>query len=108
MWWTRHSWGWYPAQALARGPAHQRNEPHLLGGIIAEQAGELARHRLGTRLFDAPQRHAGVLGLEHDRDAARLEHLVDRGDDLRVEMLLGLHATRIDADEAGVVREGKH
>src|SRR6202043_362662 len=62
--------------AGALAPAHQCDEPHLLAGIVAEQAGELARHRLGTRLFDAAQRHAGVLGLEHDRDSARLEHLV--------------------------------
>src|SRR3977135_2167601 len=42
------------AQALARGPAHQRDEPHLLGGIIAEQAGELARSPLCSRLLLRP------------------------------------------------------
>src|SRR6202140_1114240 len=50
--------------------AHQRDEPHLLGRIVAEQAGELAGDRLGAGLLDAAQRHAGVLGLQHDGDPA--------------------------------------
>lgn len=39
-------------------------------------------------LGNATHRYAGVLGLDHDGDAARLQHLIDGRRDLRREMLL--------------------
>src|SRR6266545_2317811 len=90
-----------PARASSAGgtAAHQRDEPDLLAGIVAEQPGELGRDGLRARLLDAAQGHAGVLGLEHHRDAARFQHLVDRRDHLRIEMLLRLQTPGINVDQ---------
>ena len=59
-------------------------------------------------LLDAAQRHAGVLGLDHHGDAARLQDLVDRGRDLRGQVLLRLQAPRIDVDQARELRQADH
>ena len=48
-------------------------------------------------LGDAAHRHAGMLRLDHHRNAAGLEDLVDRGGDLGGEMLLGLQAAGEDS-----------
>ena len=45
-------------------------------------------------LGDAPHRHAGMLGLDQDGNAAGFQDLVDRGRDLRGEMFLGLGGAR--------------
>src|SRR5438874_779940 len=42
-----------------------------------------------------------MLGLDHDRNAARLEDLLDRGRNLRGHVLLRLQPTRIDVHQAG-------
>src|SRR5262249_35395109 len=84
---------------LASLTAHQRDEPDLLAGIVAEQTGELGRDGLRPWFLHTAQRHARVLGLEHHRHPARLQNLVDRGDDLRIEMLLRLQAAGIDVDQ---------
>ena len=65
----------------------------------------MRRHRRRTGLVDAADRHAHVLGLDHHRDAARLEDLFDRGGDLRGEMLLRLQAVRIDIDQPRQLRQ---
>src|ERR1043166_2087699 len=70
------------ASNLASLPAHQREEAHLLVCVVAEQAGELGRHRGDPRLLHAAHRHAHGLGFQHDGDAAGFENLVDGGADL--------------------------
>src|SRR5438046_6303106 len=85
------------AQALSR--AHHGDEADLLVRIVAEAAGELRGDRRRTRLFHAAQRHAHVLGFEHHGDAVGLEDLIDRGGNLRSEVLLRLQPPRIDIDQ---------
>jgi hypothetical protein len=49
-----------------------------------------------------------VLRLEHHGDAARLENLLDRGRDLRGQVLLGLQPPRIDVDQPRDLGEPDH
>src|SRR5215813_3101164 len=56
---------------------HQGHESNLLGRIVAERADELGRDRRGAELLHTAQRHAHMLGLDQDGDAARIEDLVD-------------------------------
>ncbi len=74
----------------------------------SEQAGELGREVDRAGLGDAAHRHAGVLGLEHHGDAARLEDLLDRGRDLRGQVLLRLQAPRIDVDQPRDLGQAHH
>ena len=46
----------------------------------------------------APGRHAHVLRFDHHCDATGLENFVDRGRNLRCQMLLCLQSARIDVD----------
>jgi hypothetical protein len=71
----------------------------LLRRIVAEHAGELGGHGRGAMLMHAAQCHALMLGLDHDGDAARLQDLVDRRDDIAGEPLLRLQAPRIDVED---------
>src|SRR5207344_802092 len=79
--------------------AHQIHEARLDLRIIAENSEKLRRHRLRTDLGNTAPGHAGMLGPQHHCDAPRLEHLLDRGGNLRVEMLLGLQPQRKDVDQ---------
>src|SRR5471032_1773062 len=92
------------AGRLTLRPTQHGHETNLLVGILAERAGEMRgnRHRAGFR--HPAQRHAHMLGLDHHRDAARLEDLVNRGRDLRVEMFLRLQAPRIDIEQTRQLR----
>ena len=53
----------------------------------------------------AAQRHALMLGLDHHGDAARLQRLVDCGDDVAGQPLLRLQAAGEDLDDAGELRQ---
>src|SRR6202051_4935781 len=66
-----------PASARCRGAAHQRDEPHLVFGAVAERAEKARGHGRDARLADAANRHAGVLGLDQHSDTMRLEHALD-------------------------------
>src|SRR6478752_7192976 len=79
--------------------AHQGHETGLFGGIVPEQAGEAAGDGLRAGLADAANRHAGMLGFDHHRDAARLEDVLDGRSDLGGEMLLRLQAPCENIDE---------
>ena len=68
-------------------------EPDLFGRIIAEHAGKLTGRGRGTLLLDAAHRHAEVLALDHDDDAARLEDAHERVGHLGGEPLLSLAPT---------------
>ncbi len=93
--------------AAGRG-AHQRDEPHLLARIVAERAGELRRDRRRAGLLHAAHRHAGMLGLHHHGDAARPQDLVDRGRDLRRQVLLRLQPACIDVDQPRDLGQADH
>src|SRR5262249_40627475 len=88
--------------------AHQLEEAHLLVGIVAEDAAKLRRYRRDALLLHAPHGHAHMLRLDHDRDAARLQVLVDRRQDLRGQMLLRLQTARIHVDDARDLREAHY
>src|SRR5882757_9143128 len=89
-------------------PSHHGQETRLLRRVVAEHAGEAAGEGRRTVLGNAAYRHAGMLGLDHDRNATRLEDLVDRGRDLRGQMLLGLQAAGKDVGEACQLGEPDH
>ena len=76
--------------------------------IVAEQAGEPGRQRGRAFLADAPHRHACMLRLDHHRNAARLQGLLDRVDDLRGQMLLGLQPAGEHIDQPRQLREPDH
>src|SRR5580704_2676503 len=97
-----------PASARGRGAAHQRHEPHLVFGTVAERAEETRGHGRDPRLADAANRHAGVLGLDQHGDAVGLEHVLYCRCHLRGELLLGLQPARIDVDQAGEFRQADH
>src|SRR4051812_39335339 len=52
-------------------PSHHGQETRLLRRIVAEHAGEAAGEGHRAMLGDAAHRHAGMLRLEHHRNAAR-------------------------------------
>src|SRR5688572_17546016 len=74
---TPGAWRKYSAE-----PAHHAEEAGLLGRVVAEDARKLRRDRAGALLLDAAHGHAHVLGFDDDRDAARLQHIIDGADDL--------------------------
>ena len=49
-----------------------------------------------------------MLGLDHHRDAARLQDLLDRGRDLRSHVLLRLQPPRIDIDQPRQLGKADH
>ena len=88
-----------------RAPRRRVEEARLLVRIVAEDAAELGRHGGRALLAHAAHRHAGVLGLEHHRDSARLERLLDRFDDLGRQRLLRLQAAGEGVDDPRELRQ---
>src|SRR5689334_9454473 len=80
--WTRKlNWTRLPRIFNARSPlrcSHHGQETGLLRWIVAEHASVAAGEGRRAVLGDAPHRHAGMLGLDQDGNAARFEDLVDR------------------------------
>src|SRR5215475_7794111 len=89
-------------------PSHHGQETRLLRRIVAEHAGETAGERRCTMLGDATHRHAGMLGLDHNRNAAGFQDLIDRGRDLCGQMLLGLQPPREDVGQPRELRQAHH
>ena len=97
-----------PAGNPALNPARTRcslaaaqhcQEPDLLGGIVAKDAGELRRDGFRAVFANAAHGHAQMLSFEHDGAAARAQMPVDRADDLGGQSLLRLQASGVDIDE---------
>jgi len=65
------------------GCEHKGEETNLLIGILAEDSGKLRRHGRDAVFLHAAHRHAHMLGLQHNGDAARMQGRIDRMDDLR-------------------------
>src|SRR3954452_2094616 len=114
---SSRSWEWADvdtgslANSRARLPvwsSHHRQETRLFRRIVAEHAGKAAGEGHRTMLGDAAHRHAGMLRLDHDRNAAGFQHLVDRGCDLRGQMLLGLQAACENVGEPRQLRQSHH
>jgi hypothetical protein len=89
----------------ANGRADESEEADLLGGIFREDAREAGGQGPGAFLADPAHGHAHVLGVGVHRDAARLQHLVDRLGDLHRHRLLGLQAAREHVHDAGELRQ---
>src|SRR6185312_1921677 len=86
------------------GGASNSDELQELGAgarVAAKYADHAARDHRHTALVHATGRHALVRGIDHDSDAARLQHLIDAARDLRGELLLDLEAARIALDDPG-------
>src|SRR3712207_1256069 len=77
-------------KVLRSDPASSSQRKKLLAGalVLAQVPMERRRDRARTGLLHAAQRHAHVLGLEHDADAARRQMLVEPAGDLRGHALL--------------------
>src|SRR5690606_26921694 len=71
---------------------------------MMELAEPAFRHQRNAMLVDAAARHAAVARLDHDRDALRLEHLVERLRDLAGQPLLKLQPPRESVNEARELR----
>src|SRR4029078_4554301 len=73
--------------------------------IVAHHAVQRRRDGPSARFLHPAERHAEVLGLAHDADAARLERVADPARDLRREALLHLEATGVEVDDAAELRQ---
>src|SRR6478735_11051145 len=73
--------------------------------IVAHYAVQRRRDGPSAGLLHSAERHAEVLGLDHDADAARLERFADPPRDLRREALLDLQAARVQVDDAAELRQ---
>src|SRR6185437_2821329 len=100
------------ARAVA---ADHRQHLASRAGVVAEGAEHPAGYHGHARLVDAARCHALVRRLDHHRDAARLQHVLNGVGDLRRQLLLDLQALGIgvhhpgelaDADDAGARKVG--
>ena len=78
----------------------EAQELRARAGVGAECAEHFAGDHGHAALVHAARRHALMNGVDDHADAARLEHLVDAGCDLRGELFLHLEAARIAVDHA--------
>jgi thymidine kinase len=83
----------------------QRQELLARPLIGPEQAPHRARDRLRVLLLDAAHHHAEMIRLDHDADAHRSKHLVERARNLLGEPLLHLQPTREDFDDSRQLAE---
>ena len=63
--------------------------------VVAKRAAKRARDRPRILLLDAAHHHAQMLGLDHDTNARRLQHVVDGLSNLLGQSLLHLQASRV-------------
>ena len=92
---------------LSRMSMNVRNSERVRASL-AERAEHLAGDHRHAALVDAARGHALVHRLDHDADAARLQHVVDAAGDLGRHLLLDLEATREDVDDARELRDADH
>ena len=71
------------------------------GGVLAELAEQPRGDRVRPLGAGAADAHAGVLGLDHDADAERVELALQVVGDLAGQPLLGLHPAGVEVDGAG-------
>src|ERR1700678_4555564 len=90
---------------LALRRSYQGHETCLFRRIVAEHAGVAAGEGHRAMFGDAADRHAGMLGLDQDGDAAGFKNLVDGGGNLRRQMFLGLQAAGKDIGEPRELRQ---
>src|SRR4051794_8162337 len=86
------------------GPSRECQELLTCTWIVAHETMQSRGDRASARLRGAAQRHAGVLGLEHDADALRRELALEPVGHLRREALLDLEVAREVVDHAGELR----
>src|SRR3954453_3173904 len=73
--------------------------------VVTDAAVQRRRDCHRAALLDAAQRHAHVLGLDHDADALRRELLVEPAGDLRRQALLDLKPAGEVIDDARELRQ---
>src|SRR4051812_15868387 len=74
-------------------------------GIVADEPVQRRGDRAGAGLLHPAQRHAEVLGLEHDADALRLELIAQPSGDLCRQSLLHLQVAREQLDDPRKLRQ---
>ena len=96
----------------SRTSGHSSDPPiarcqELLAGtwILAHEAVQRRRDRPRAGLLDTAQRHAEVLRLEHDADAARRQMRLQPVGDLLRQALLHLQVAREQVDDPGQLRK---
>src|SRR5689334_12421141 len=72
------------------GATRQREELLAGAGVVADEAAQRRGDGPGAALLDAAQRHARMLGLEDDPDAAGRELVLEPAGDLHRHPLLDL------------------
>ncbi len=72
---------------------------HLLGGIVAKDAGKLRGDGFGAGFADTAHGHAQMLRFQHHGTAARAQMAIDRLNNLGGQRLLCLQPLRKDIDE---------
>src|SRR5690606_4653789 len=93
--------GGWKTGAIVSAIVHEAEEASLLSGIVPELACKGCRERCRTRLLYTTHGHAHMFGLDHDRDPARLQCLIDGGCDLGCQVFLCLQAAPEDLDNPG-------
>src|SRR3546814_19579081 len=88
--------------------ADEAEEAGLVARIRLEVAGKGRGERGRPLLLDAAHGHAHVFGLDHHRDAARLQRFISRGGNLRPPVLLRLAAAAAYIAHAGDLRPYEH
>ena len=86
---------------LISGPGSGSSASARVRGSALNDAAHGRGHRPGAGLADPAHRHAQVLGLDDDDDAARLEPAHQRVGDLAGQPLLHLRAAGVEVDDAG-------
>ena len=86
-------------------PSYEREELLARARVVAHESVQRGGDRLRARLLHSAQRHAHVLGLDHDADALRLELTLEPVGDLGREPLLDLQRARVVLDDARELRQ---
>src|SRR5918999_2288370 len=74
-------------------------------GVVADQAAQRRGNGLGAELLNTAQRHAQVLGLQHDPDALGLKFALKPAGDLRGQPFLDLQVAAEELDDAAELAE---
>ena len=90
---------------LRHGSLRQRQELAARARVVAHEPAQRRGDRRRARLLHAAERHAHVLGLEHDADALGRELALQPVGDLRRQPLLDLQRAGEVVDDAGELRQ---
>ncbi|KAG1648102.1 hypothetical protein GQR58_030094 [Nymphon striatum] len=89
------------------GSGQEAHGFHAGGDVVAEDAADRGRDRLGSRLADATHGHTQVLGFDDHNGAARFEDLAHGVGALGRQSFLDLGATGVAVDQAGELGQAR-